>query len=163
MLRWKIFIPLAVLLTGLGLLGSYYWTASASSRSLSALNSHDNVSFNLEDNYLILSVNDGQALATTLKNLETSEIRAILTESELKIQRKGYLPVDSSLVQQVELILAQAAATHEYYEASLHLNNLAEIWGYESVMFIWEDRVVAELSDAQSSIIAQRLLKGVSP
>lgn len=163
MLRWKIFIPLAVLLTGLGLLGSYYWTASASSRSLSALNSYDNVNFNLEDNYLILSVKGGQALATTLENLETSEIKSILTQRELKIQRKDFLPVDSNLVQQVELILAQAAATHEYYEASLHLKNLAEIWGYESVMFIWEDRVVAELNDTQSSIIAQRILKGVSP
>ena len=39
MLRWKIFIPLAVVLTAAGLLISHFWTQSATTRHLSALDS----------------------------------------------------------------------------------------------------------------------------
>lgn len=161
MLRWKLFIPLAILFTVIGLLGNHYWSASASSRSLSSLNDIDNVSVVLEDKQMLISVNNGQALADILKKLETSQIRELLSDRELKLQRSESLPVETGLVQQVDLILAQAASTHEFYAASLDLRELARQQGYSAAMFIWEDRIVAEVANGERNYIAQQPVKGV--
>lgn len=161
MLRWKLLIPLAILLTGIGLLGNHFWFASASSRSLSSLNDLENVSVALEDTHMLISVNNGQALADILDNIDHSQIKELLSDRELKLQRSESLPVETGLVQQVDLILAQAASTHEFYTASLSLQELARQQGYNAVMIIWEDRIVAEVAKGELSYIAQQPVKGV--
>jgi len=161
MLRWKLFIPFTIALTAVALLGSYFWTASSSTRQLSALNNQAVASIVIEGNQLSITFENGQALAKVLEELDNDQIRTIFSDKIVKLQRRDVASLDASLANQIELIVAQAAATQEYYNASLDLNDLAGQWGFEATMILWEDRIVAEVGNSTHSYIAQSPLKGV--
>jgi len=154
MLRWKLFVPLAVVLTAAGLLGSYFWSASASARYLSTLENQAVADITIDGDDLIISLKTGQALPEILEELNYDQLAKISGENRINFVRIGKESTDSSLNHQVDLILAQAIATREYYAANLLLKDLAAEWGYSADMVIWQDMVVAEIGDSQESYIA---------
>ena len=160
MLRWKLFIPLAIGLTALTLMGSYFWSASASNRYLSALNNQSVAEIAVEGSNLLVSIDSGQALAEILDGFDSQQVNKLAADKVLKFHRVDLESIGPALENQVELIVAQAAATSEYYQASLLLGDLADRWGYGSEMFIWEGRIVAEVGNSKYSYITQRSLKG---
>lgn len=159
-MRWKIFIPLAIILTAVGLLGSYYWANIASARYLSGLDSlaADVV---LEGKTITIILNDGQALADIFDDLDDAQLPMVTSERQLKITRDDMVPVDTGLSQQVQLILAQAVATKEYYQGSLLLKELATDRGYSSEMLLWRGMLIVEIADAQHSFIALKPIQEV--
>lgn len=162
MLRWKLFVPLAVVLTLLGMLGSKYWSASASHRQILALEQASTAEIAAEEEAVIISLTANGDLEDLLAELDAVEVEAILADRNLKLQRTETQPVDTILVRQTDLILAQAVATREYYSASLQLQELAEERGYRSALVIWGERVVAEVGNEKTSYIAQQAM-GVNP
>jgi ABC-type histidine transport system ATPase subunit len=160
MLRWKLFIPLAVGLTALALLGSYFWSATASNRYLSALNNQSVAEIAVQGNRLSISIDSGQALTEILEGFDAQQLNKLAAGKVLDFQRKEMQSIDSVLANKIELVVAQAAETREYYQASLLLEELAKQWGHEAEMFIWEGRIVAEVGSSQHSYITQRWLKG---
>lgn len=159
MLRWKIFIPLAIVLTAAGLLISHFWTQSATTRHLSALDSVA-ADIELEGNTLVIKLDEGQALAEVFPGSDGMVAKAIKNR-ELKISREGKGPVNAGLAQEVDIILAQAVATKEYYQASCLLRELATEHGYKAEMLLWQEMLIAEIADAGHSYIALRPVEGV--
>lgn len=159
MLRWKIFIPLAIILTAAGLLISYHWTQSASTRHLSALDSAA-VDFELEGNTLAIKLRKGQALADAFPGSD-GKLAKVVKNRELRIFREGKKTVDAHLAQDVDLIMAQAVATKEYYHASRLLKDLAAEHGYAAEMLLWQGMLIVEIEDAQHSYIAFRTVEEV--
>lgn len=158
-MRWKIFIPLAILLTAAGLLGSFYWSNITSTRYLSRLDSLE-ADVALEGKTVTITINDGQALSDIFNDRDDVQL-PMTNEGQLKIFRGDMLPIDSSLSQQVQLILAQAVATKEYYQASLLLRELATDRGYGSEMLIWQGMLIVEITDARHSYIALKPVQEV--
>lgn len=158
MLRWKLFISLVILLTAVGLLGSYYWSASASNRYLLGWDKSV-ADVTIDGGIMSIELNNGQTLAEILHVLDDGELAKMASKKKLEITRADMEPVDISLAGDVELILAQAVATSEYYQASLLLKELATRQGYSAQMLIWQGMVVAEIYDAQHSYITLRPVK----
>lgn len=152
-MRWKIFIPLAIVLTAAGLLGSIYWSNTASTRYLSVLDT-EATDVVVEGKTITIKLKNGQALADILDYLDGPQLAKVTRERELVLSRVDMLPVDTSLTQEVHLILAQAVATKEYYKASLMLRDLAADRGYSSEMLIWQGMLIAEIADTRHSYIA---------
>lgn len=101
-------------------------------------------------------------MADLLAKLDEAQVEAILAGRELRLQRTGAQPVDVALARQLDLIIAQAAATREYYTASQQLQELAAERGYRSALVIWGERVVAAVENDRNSYIAQQAM-GVNP
>lgn len=162
-MRWKLFIPLAVILTLLGMLGSNYWSASASHRQFAALQ-QESVAANISENEgsIVLSLEANGDLADILAHLDQEKVNRVLAGRELKLHRTGLEPMDLDISRQVDLLVAQAVATREYYSASLMLEKMAQEHGYSSALVIWGDRVVAEVGDSLEGHIAQQVME-VSP
>lgn len=163
MLRWKLFIPMAVILTVLGLLGNYYWNASASKRNISALNNQAAAEVEVLGDQLSVNLKSGQALADLLFKLDSAQLKKIGADKEIVLRRSDYNTVEADLTQEIDLLVAQAVATNEYYEASKTLKGLAEEWGYEASMIIWQGSLVAEVGNNTHSYITLLPLKGVNP
>lgn len=161
-MRWKLFVPLAVVLTLLGMLGSKYWSASASHRQIAALQQEGSAEISKDKEAVIIRLTAKGDLADLLAKLDAVQVKAILAGRELHLQRADTQPVDVVLARQLDLILAQAAATREYYSASMQLRELAEKWGYSSALVVWGERVVAEVGNESHNYIAQRAM-GVNP
>jgi len=159
MLRWKIFIPMAILLTVAGLLGSYFWSASASNRYLSALNETENAQIMLEDGLVSIKINDG-SIADILGELDSKQVEEFASDS-LSIERAGAGEVSPSLQGQVDLVVHEAVATREYFQANLQLQDLASRWDLEAEMIIWGDKLVAEVGDSGHSYITHCPLEEV--
>lgn len=161
MLRWKIFVPLAVCLTLLGLLGSKYWSLSASQRRIAAME---------EEGLAVMESPDGitftfaaeDDLAGLLARLDPGQVKGVLGEKDFSLEREGARAVEPDLADQVELILLEAAATGRYYSASRELRELADKWGYSGDLALWGDEVVAEVKKGDSSYIAH-IEAGVKP
>lgn len=161
-MRWKLFVPLAIVLTLLGMLGSKYWSASASHRQIAALQQEGSAEIAEDKERVIISLSPEGDLADLLAKLDEAQVEAILAGRELRLQRTGAQPVDVALARQLDLIIAQAAATREYYTASQQLQELAAERGYRSALVIWGERVVAAVENDRNSYIAQQAM-GVNP
>lgn len=158
MLRWKLFLPLAIGLTVVALIGSYYWSATASNRYLSSLNNQAVAEIALEGNRLSIQIEGGQALIEILSELDSEQVNKLSAGKYLRFERVNAEPLDSFWANQVDLIVAQAAATREYYHGHMLLEDLAADLGLEADLFIWEGRLVAEVSSQSLSYISQRPL-----
>lgn len=161
-MRWKLFLPLAVVLTLLGMLSSKYWAASASHRQIAALQQESGAVFTETDDAIVISFDADSDLADILVRLDEGKVNKVLAGRELKLQRTGLEPIEPDVVRQVELLVAQAVATHEYFEASLKLQKLAQEHGYSSSLVLWGKRLVAEVGNSCEGRIVQQALE-VSP
>lgn len=161
-MRWKIFLPLAVVLTLLGLLGSKYWSASASHRQIEALQQESAADFMETADALIISLDARGDLADLLVRLDEEKVSQALAGRDLRFQRTGQGQIDLDLSRQVDLLVAQAVATRQYYESSLLLEKLAQQHGYNSSLILWGKRLVAEVGNSVESHIVQQVLE-VSP
>jgi 3-hydroxy-3-methylglutaryl CoA synthase len=159
LMRWKLFLPLAVILTLLGMLGSNYWSASASHRQIAALQQESVANISENEDSIVLSLEANGDLADILANLDQEKVNRVLAGRELKLQRTGLVPIDLDFSRQVDLLVAQAVATREYYSASLMLEKMAQEHGYNSALVIWGDRVVAEVGDSLECHIAQQVME----
>lgn len=161
-MRWKLFLPLAIVLTLLGMLSSKYWAASASRRQIEALQQESGAIFTETDAAIVISFDANSHLADILVRLDEGKVNKVLAGRDLKFQRTGLEPIEPAVVRQVELLVAQAVATHQYYEASLKLEVLAREHGYNSTLVLWGDRLVAEVGNSSEDHIVQQALE-VSP
>ena len=158
-LRWKLFIPLACILTVAGLLGSYFWNASASQRQLAALNKQTEARVEIRGDQIIITVDKGHDLADVLSRIDRVKVERL--NKVLRLQRAGVQELEPALARQIDLIAAQSVATREYYHASEDLKELAARWGYEADMLIWEGWIVAEVGNNECSYITLLPLKEV--
>jgi len=155
MLRWKLFVPLAVILTLLGLMGSKYWSASASHRQISALQQACSLKILEKKDHFTINFAEKE-LPDVLADLDSKSVEMILDGKDLKLMRDQTQPIEAVLARQTDLIVAEAVATKEYYRASLQLQALAEKSGYSSALVIWGERLVAEVGDSEHSYIVQQ-------
>lgn len=155
MLRWKLFVPLAVGLTLLGLSISKYWTVSASERQLSALNQDGKAELVIEEDALVIVLAADAELAELLAGLAPDQVQQVAAGRELHLQRTERQQADPALAAQMQLILAQAIATGEYYTASRQLTDLARDWQGTATFLLWGNRVVAEIDAKEWGCIAQ--------
>lgn len=162
MLRWKIFVPMAIGLALLGMLGSKFWSASASQRQITALQENGPVEFSQDGGQVRASLPPEGSMAELLADLDPSGIESLLAGRNLVLQRTGKEPADAETAAMLDLILAEAAATGQYYAAATQLQALAKENGSQSSLVIWGDRLVAEIGDSRYSYIAQQVV-GVSP
>lgn len=163
-MRWNLFVPLAVLCTVLGLLGNYYWHVSASTRYLAHVKEQADADISMVGDTLLISISAGQALSEFLPRLEGDKLGKLLARNKIDLCRKDSLPVDGGLKNQVDLVVAQALATEEFYNAERILRQLAEEHGMTAELTIWQGLLVAEVRDAGHSYIAHgRLKEGIRP
>jgi hypothetical protein len=162
MLRWKLFVPLAVALTLLGMMGSKYWSASASHRQISALQQASSLKILEKEDQVIIHFPDQKELPDVLADLDSRSVEMILADKDLKFVREQTQPIEAGLARQTDLIVAEGVATKEYFQASLQLLAMAEKSGYSSALVIWGERLVAEVGDSEHSYIVQQPM-GVNP
>lgn len=153
MLRWKLFVILAVIFVALGLAGNKYITGSAHRHDLTLLED-TGLQVAFDGDKLRIDIESDESLTDVFNGLEPTVAETIFANYSLRLGRLGFEQVDSALSARVDLILAQAVATGEFYTASTLLEQVAKEQGYKSSMIMWGQRLVAEIANEKRCYIA---------
>lgn len=145
MLRWKLFIPLAIFLTVLALAGNFFAEAKLAGSGIAGIDDPSITELRLTRQEMIVVVEPGQ-LKTALLVLEDGGAQRQLLGRRLSVKApQGQGSINSELRLEADLLLAQAVATREYWQVGLILKEQAARQGYQANLYVWGSWFIMEI------------------
>lgn len=152
MFRWKLFLPLALAVSLLAVGGSHFWAASVDNRSLDSLVGGSIQQITRTNTEISFVLTADAELNQALGQIDQHWGSGLFDNRTLKLSRADRGPVPADLARQVELLVAQAAATCHYYDAAADLETLAGAWGYEANVLLWNRHLLVELDNGSEAM-----------
>lgn len=158
MFRWKIFLPLALAVSLLALAGNHFWVASVDNRGLNSLIGEDIEDVSREEDTVFLVLSADSDMFQALSFIDEQGGADLFAGRVLQLSRAERNPVPDELANEIELLVAQTAATRQYYEAAAELATLAETWGYKAHVIVWNRYLMVEVDNGREAFYLTRRL-----